>query len=178
MPNVDEYGRAVELRAPAGSRVRARKVSSGAPALEITVPAQSVNTAALLFSVPWFAITGTWTYGAWNAANPLFASFSLPFWAVGLNMVHQSATSAFETTKLLLTADQFYLEKTIFDRRMFYLKGDVADLSKAAVETYAYVNGAPQSNLVLHHGVKSSRVGAWTTLRAKTNSSSTRSKIF
>ena len=155
MPNVDEYGRAVELRAPAGSRVRARKVSSGTPALEITVPAQSVNTAALLFSVPWFAITGTWTYGAWNAANPLFASFSLPFWAVGLNMVHQSATSAFETTKLLLTTDQFYLEKTIFDRRMFYLKGDVADLSKAAVETYAYVNGAPQSNLVLHHGVKS-----------------------
>jgi hypothetical protein len=155
MPSVDEYGRAVEARAPAGSRVRARKVETATPALEIIVPAQSMNTAALLFSVPWFAITGTWTYGAWNAANPLFASFSLPFWAVGLNMVHQSATSAFETTKLLLTKDSFYLEKTIFDRQMFFLKGEVADLSKAAVETYAYVNGAPQSNLVLHHGVKS-----------------------
>ena len=156
MPPIDEFGVVEDLSAPAGSRVRVRRVKTGpTPALEIVVPAQSVDTASLLFSVPWFAITGTWTYGAWNAANPLFASFSIPFWAVGVNMLHQGATSAFENARLLVTADRFYLEKVIFDRRMFFLRGNTADLSKAAVETYAYVNGKPQSHLVVHHGIKS-----------------------
>ena len=156
MPPIDEFGIVEDVAPPAGSRVRVRRVNGGpTPALEIVVPAQSVDAASLLFSVPWFAITGTWTYGAWNAANPLFASFSIPFWAVGVNMLHQGATSAFENARLLVTADRFYLEKVIFDRRMFFLRGGTADLSKAAVETYAYVNGKPQSHLVLHHGIKS-----------------------
>ena len=79
--------------------MRVRRVNGGpTPALEIVVPAQSVDaTASLLFSVPWFAITGTWTYGAWNAANPLFASFSIPFWAVGVNMLHQGASRRLKT---------------------------------------------------------------------------------
>ena len=156
MPPIDEFGVVREIKAPVGSRIRAKRVDRGStPALEIAIPSQSMNTASLLFSIPWFAITGTWTYGAWNGANPLFASFSLPFWAVGFNMIHQSATSAFESTRLLLTADRFYLEKTIFDRRMFFLRGSIDDIEKSAVETYAYVNGVPQTNLVLYHGIKS-----------------------
>ena len=156
MPPIDEFGVVSDVKVPAGSRIRVRRVQKGStPALEIAIPSQSFSTASLLFSIPWFAITGTWTYGAWNAANPIFATFSLPFWAVGFNMIHQSATSAFENTRLLITTDRFYLEKTIFDRRMFWLKGNTVDLSKAAVETYAYVNGVPQQNLVLHHGIKS-----------------------
>ena len=158
LPSIDEFGgHVMRLDPPAGSRIGVRVASDadGMSALEITFPAASVDMASLLFSIPWFAITGTWTYGAMNAANPIFASFSLPFWAVGFNMIHQGATTAFENTKLLVTPQRFYLEKTIFDRRMFYLKGDTNDLSKAALETYAYVNGHPQNNLVLHHGVKS-----------------------
>lgn len=158
LPSIDEFGgHVMRLDPPAGSRIGVRVASDayGMSALEITFPAASVDMASLLFSIPWFAITGTWTYGAMNAANPIFASFSLPFWAVGFNMIHQGATTAFENTKLLVTPQRFYLEKTIFDRRMFYLKGDTKDLSKAALETYAYVNGHPQNNLVLHHGVKS-----------------------
>ena len=158
LPSIDEFGGHVtRVDPPAGSRIGVRLASDsdGMSALEITFPSASVDMASLLFSIPWFAITGTWTYGAMNAANPIFASFSLPFWAVGFNMIHQGATTVFENTKLLVTPRRFYLEKTIFDRRMFYLKGDTKDLSKAALETYAYVNGHPQNNLVLHHGVKS-----------------------
>jgi hypothetical protein len=144
---------------PAGSGIRARTASvvpGGAPtALEVRLPASSIDLATMLFSIPWLAITGTWTYGAWNAANPLFASFSIPFWAVGFNMVHSGATSALESTRLFVGPERFYLEKTVLDHRMFYIHGDTRELSKVATETYGYVNGHPQTNLVLHHGIKS-----------------------
>ena len=164
VPTVGEFGDARALRAPAGSsRVTIREVSAAraypeaSPALEVfvgTTQARGARVADLGFSALWFAITGTWTYGAF-AASPLFATFSVPFWFVGFNILHSGATAAFETTRLLITPQTFYLEKIIFNRRLAFHRGETRDLTRAVTETYAYVNGVPQNNLVLHEGVKS-----------------------
>ena len=164
VPTIGEFGDARELRAPAGSsRATIREVSAASaysestPALEVyvgTTKAFGSRVADLGFTALWFSITGTWTYSA-LAASPLFATFSVPFWFVGFNMLHSGATSAFETTRLLITPQTFYLEKIIFNRRLSFHKGETQDLTRAVTETYAYVNGVPQTNLVLHQGVKS-----------------------
>lgn len=163
-PTLEEFGNVRTQRAPAGSsRVRIREVRevdafpAGAPALEVYVGTTKdfgSSVANFGFSAVWMAITGTWTWGA-LAASPLFATFSVPFWLVGFSMLHSGATSALETSRLLITPTAFYLEKTILSRRMVFYEGETRDLTRAATETYAYVNGAPQNNLVLHQGVKS-----------------------
>ena len=174
------------VKAPAGSRIRARRGSRGA--MEIVIPPLGAMrgdaVAELGFAATWSAFTGAWTVGAFRGPTPAVALFSLPFWGVSAHLGKAALAAATETTRVVFFPPSdsetresagdvpFASEKALdgtfrvsweaFGRQVGCASGSLTDIDGGEIVTRAYVNGVPQTGVELREGVTSYAVGRGT----------------
>ena len=179
------YAAMKPVKAPSGSRIRARRGARGA--LEIVIPplgaARGDAVAELGFAATWSAFTGAWTVGAFRGPTPAVALFSLPFWGVSAHLGKAALAAATETTRVVFfppsdseieqsagdvpcpSVNKKSLDGTFrvsweaFGRQVGHAGGSLLDLDGGEIVTRAYVNGVPQTGVELREGVKSHAVG-------------------
>jgi len=177
------YAAMKPVKAPSGSRIRARRGARGA--LEILIPplgftARGEAVAELGFAATWSAFTGAWTVGAFRGPTPGVALFSVPFWGVSAHLGKAALAAATETTRVVffppsdsetresagdVASDPkapdgtFKISWEAFGRQVGCASGSLRDLDGGEIVTRAYVNGVPQTGVELREGVKSHAVG-------------------
>jgi hypothetical protein len=174
------YAAMKPVKAPSGSRVRARRGARGA--LEIVIPplgaARGDAVAELGFAATWSAFTGAWTVGAFRGPTPGVALFSVPFWGVSAHLGKAALAAATETTRVVFFPPSdsetresagdvasgapdgtFKISWEAFGRQVSSASGSLRDLDGGEIVTRAYVNGVPQTGVELREGVKSHAVG-------------------
>ena len=176
------YAAMKPVKAPSGSRIRARRGARGA--LEIVIPplgaARGDAVAELGFAATWSAFTGAWTVGAFRGPTPGVALFSVPFWGVSAHLGKAALAAATETTRVVFFPPSdsetresagdvaslpsapdgtFKISWEAFGRQVGCASGSLRDLDGGEIVTRAYVNGVPQTGVELREGVKSHAVG-------------------
>ena len=176
------YAAMKPVKAPSGSRIRARRGARGA--LEILIPplgaARGDAVAELGFAATWSAFTGAWTVGAFRGPTPGVALFSVPFWGVSAHLGKAALAAATETTRVVFFPPSdsetresagdvaslpsapdgtFKISWEAFGRQVGCASGSLRDLDGGEIVTRAYVNGVPQTGVELREGVKSHAVG-------------------
>lgn len=128
------------------------------------------NSAATgAFAIAWNAFVAFWTVSALAGGGVLFALFSLPFWAAGASLAKQAFGRQFVREHLEISLSKWKLQQQVALARGSEpdwdkgggkeLSGRTTDLSGAAMQVMAYVNGQPQGQLVLREGVESFSFG-------------------
>ena len=177
------YAAMKPVKAPSGSRIRARRGARGA--LEILIPplgaARGDAIAELGFAATWSAFTGAWTVGAFRGPTPGVALFSVPFWGVSAHLGKAALAAATETTRVVFFPPSdsetresagdvaskapdgtFKISWEAFGRQVGCASGSLRDLDGGEIVTRAYVNGVPQTGVELREGVTSYAVGRGT----------------
>ena len=166
------------LRKPPGSRVQ---VTKRGPRLEIYIPPAGFdgNVAATgAFAIAWNAFVAFWTASALAGGGILFALFSLPFWYAGVSLVKQAFGRQLIRERLEIGLGTWKLSQQLAvlkqgggggdgdGNKVDWGKGNgkqvggkTADLVGADAAITAYINGAPQGQLVLRQGVESFVLG-------------------
>lgn len=158
------------LRKPVGTRVVVKHTDE---ALEIYIPPAKFDGASLstgTFAIFWNAFVAFWTVNALAAGGAIFAAFSIPFWVAGAGLLKSSFGRQFIAEKIEINPVTWMLEKNVAlfsqssqqnasgpDWENSAKKrgsGYTSDLSGASVEVVGYINGVPETQMMLRHGVE------------------------
>lgn len=163
-------GKALLRRKPPGSRIRVVKKG---PKLEIDIPPARFDgsTAATgAFALAWNAFVAFWTISALAGGGILFALFSLPFWFAGAQLVKQTFGRQFVRERLEIGLGRWKLQTQLAglssgaggNSEVDWSKGGgkssggrTDDLVGATMSVLGYINGVPQTQLVLKQGIES-----------------------
>ena len=152
-------------RKPAGSRII---VTSTGNRLIIEIPPAKFDSSAAMtggFALAWNSFVAFWTISALAGGGILFALFSIPFWFAGIDLVKKSFGRQFIKEKLEIGSRKWSLQQKLArfaggeavwsDETGKKAEGKTRDLAGASMQVVAYVNGVPQSQLMLRQGVES-----------------------
>ncbi|KFM23051.1 Serine/threonine-protein kinase D [Auxenochlorella protothecoides] len=153
-----------EAGRPAGSRVQ---VTRRGPRLEIDIPPPGFSGDSLpsaAFALAWNAFVAFWTVSALAGGGILFALFSLPFWAAGLKLSRAALAGQFLRERLQIGLKKWNVKQQLALFRggqpqwdgsgVKEVGGRSSDLSRAGLVVAGYVNGQPQTQLVLQEGTR------------------------
>ncbi|GAB4823289.1 hypothetical protein N2152v2_010335 [Parachlorella kessleri] len=179
-------GRAGPARKPAGSRV---VVTQQGPRLEIEIPPAGLTGSSIsigAFALVWNAFVAFWTVSALAGGGLLFGLFSIPFWLAGGQLAKSALAGAFKRERLQVGLNSWRFQQQLALLReggsvdweaqegvgrkeakgktqdgvgRKEAKGKTQDLDGASVEITGYVNGVPQTQLVLQEGVNRYTLG-------------------
>ena len=162
-------GRDVPVRKPVGSRVF---LEENEEYLRISIPPAKFDAASIStggFALFWNGFVAVWTAGALASGGILFALFSIPFWAAGLSMAKAAigrqcisekleigrVAWTFERKLALLSRNVDGSQRPDFSQASAKQEtGYTRDLSQAQVVVQGYINGVPQTELCIKHGVE------------------------
>jgi hypothetical protein len=152
---------------PYGSRILVRETPRGRV---IVVPEGGLNTAAVVqggFSAFWLAFVAFWTVSAVAMGAPIFFPlFSIPFWGVGLYLMHRTMNGIFGRSELVLGPTD-----VTFVKRLFSLSRattiPLSHVGPCRIERQANAPGAYETACMLEAGALRIRLGASLTDREK-----------
>jgi eukaryotic-like serine/threonine-protein kinase len=168
-PNAVVTQKGFPVRKPVGSRVF---LEEGEDHLRIAIPPAKFDTASIStggFALFWNGFVAVWTAGALASGGILFALFSIPFWAAGISMAKAAIGRQFISEKMEIgcVAWTFERQLAILSRHVDgsqkpdfsqgsakQATGYTRDLSQAQVVVQGYINGVPQTELCIKHGVE------------------------
>ena len=155
------------LRKPVGTRIQIERNDSR---LHIYIPPAKFDGASLStgsFALVWNAFVAFWTVSAFTGGGIIFALFSLPFWFAGASLIKNAIGRQFISESLQIDEVTWKFERKLAilsgpDNTPNWARGSskqvsgfTSDLNSAIVNVTGYVNGVPQSELILKHGVQS-----------------------
>jgi hypothetical protein len=161
--------RGIPLRKPVGSRVFLEEDEDN---LRLAIPPAKFDAASIStggFALFWNGFVAVWTAGALASGGILFALFSIPFWAAGISMAKAAIGRQFISEKLEIgrVAWTFERQLAILSRQVDgsqrpdfsqasakQVTGYTRDLLQAQVVIRGYINGVPQTELCIKHGVE------------------------
>jgi len=155
------------LRKPVGTRIQMERTEGH---LQIYIPPAKFDSASLStgsFALVWNAFVAFWTVSAFTGGGIIFALFSLPFWFAGASLIKGALGRQFISELLEINEITWKFERKLAilsgpDNIPNWARGSskqvsgfTSDLSSAIANINGYVNGVPQRELILKHGVES-----------------------
>ncbi|KAI8108682.1 hypothetical protein M9435_005099 [Picochlorum sp. BPE23] len=172
---VPQTGKGQFVKKPVGSRVMLEKRGD---TLRIHIPPAKFDSSSLAtggFALFWNGFVAFWTASALASGGIVFALFSIPFWLAGANLAKSAIGRQFISETLEINSVFWRLEKklavlsrnadaTKFKREWTdsgtkHASGNTNDLSNAMLNVSGYINGVPQTQLIIKHGVEEIVIG-------------------
>ena len=164
------------IRKPVGTKV---VVQQSEDSLTIYIPPASFDSNSIsnsIFALVWNGFVGAWTVSAFASGGILFGLFSIPFWMAGATLAKTAIGRQFVYEKLVIGSATWKLEKKLAllsrspDRPNDVVPnwtegskkqqiGYTSDLSSAEISISGYVNGIPQTKLIIKHGIENLVMG-------------------
>lgn len=172
---VPRTGNGQFVKKPVGSRVMLEKRGD---TLRLHIPPAKFDTSTLAtggFALFWNGFVAFWTASALASGGIVFALFSIPFWLAGANLAKSAIGRQFISETLEINSVFWRLEKKLAilsrnadatrfkpewtDSATKHASGNTTDLSNAKLNISGYINGVPQTQLIIKHGVEDIVIG-------------------
>lgn len=165
-----------KIRKPVGTKV---VVQQSEESLTIYIPPANFDSNSIsngVFALIWNGFVGAWTVSAFASGGILFGLFSIPFWMAGATLAKTAIGRQFVCEKMAIGSATWKLEKKLAllsrspDRPNDVIPnwaegstkqqlGYTSDLTSAEMSISGYVNGIPQTQLIIKHGVENIVMG-------------------
>lgn len=168
-------GAGLARKKPVGSRVMVERMGD---TLRIQIPPAKFDSSSVAtggFALFWNGFVAFWTASALASGGVIFAIFSIPFWLAGANLAKSAIGRQFVAETLEIDSVFWRLEKKLAilsrdthgtqlkpawtDSATKHSSGNTHDLSSARLHVSGYINGVPQTQLIMKHGVEDVVIG-------------------
>uniref|UniRef100_A0A061QWW9 non-specific serine/threonine protein kinase n=1 Tax=Tetraselmis sp. GSL018 TaxID=582737 RepID=A0A061QWW9_9CHLO len=161
-------GRTTSMRKPMGSRVAVWKEGRSTV---VEIPPSGFGGESLAggaFAVTWNLFVAYWTVGALAGGGLIFAAFSAPFWVAGAQLLRSSFGSALMSSSLTISPSTWKITKELAlvqnglpswaGGNAKEVGGKTRDLEGAKVSLTGYINGQPETVLMVFDGASTKGV--------------------